>query len=91
MEKTNERPVLVCTEYRGVFFGYARDTDGDVIELRGARMAIYWGTKRGVMELCETGPTSLTRLSARADVQLRKVTSVFEVTPAAVAAWEAAA
>lgn len=85
---TNERPVIVCTEYRGVFFGYALDTKGDVIHLKRARMAIYWGTKRGVLELCETGPTPTSKISARADIEVRKITAVFEITPEAVAAWE---
>ena len=87
---TKERPVIVCTEHRGVFFGYALDTSGATIQLRGARMAIYFGTTRGVMELAETGPTSKSRISARADGEFRKVTVVFEVTPAAAAKWEAA-
>lgn len=90
MAKSKERPVIVCTEYRGVFFGYSSDTSEDVIHLRAARMAIYWGTTRGVMELAETGPTGKSRISARADIELRKVTSVFEVTPAAAEKWEAA-
>lgn len=86
-----ERPVIVCTEHRGVFFGYATgDTIGvDPIMLRGARMAIYFGTTRGVMELAETGPTSKSRISARADIEVRKITSVFEVTDEAAKAWEA--
>jgi hypothetical protein len=85
-----ERPVIVCTEFRGVFFGYTKATTGDTITLRSARMAIYWGTTRGVMELAETGPTSKSRISARADIEVRKVTAVFEVATLAVAAWEAA-
>lgn len=87
-----ERPVIVCTEHRGVFFGYvAGPTKGvDPIELKRARMAIYWGTTRGIMELAETGPTSRSKISARADLELRKITSVFEVTPEAAAKWEAA-
>lgn len=85
-----ERPVIVCTEFRGVFFGYTADTSDDVIHLKKARMAIYWGTTRGVMELAETGPTSSSKISARADIELRKITAVFEVTPAAVENWEAA-
>ena len=84
------RPVIVCTEYRGVFFGYAEDTTGDRVALRGARMAIYWGTTRGIHELAETGPTSKSKISARADVEVRKITAVYEVTPAAVQAWEEA-
>lgn len=90
LAKLPERPVIVCTEYRGVFFGYAADTSGDRIHLRGARMAIYWGTTRGVLELAETGPTPKSRLSARADIEVRKITAVFEVTPTAVERWEGA-
>lgn len=85
-----ERPVIVCTEYKGVFFGYSSDTSGDVIKLSRARMAIYWGTDRGVMQLAETGPTSNSKISASADIEVRKITAVFELTPDAVAAWEAA-
>lgn len=84
------RPVIITTEHRGVFFGYAEDTSGTTVKLSRARMAIYWGTKRGLMELAETGPTSASRVSARADVELRKVTAVFEVTAAAAEKWEAA-
>lgn len=83
-----ERPVIVCTEFRGVFFGYADDTSGDTIRLNRARMAIRWGTTRGIMELAEVGPNPSSKISARADVELRKVTSVFDVTPAAAGAWE---
>lgn len=86
----SERPVIVCTEHRGVFFGHATETGGSEIKLRGARMAIAFGTTRGVMELAETGPTSRSKISARADIEVRKVTAVFEVTPAAAAKWEAA-
>lgn len=92
MSNTNNgRPVIVCTEHRGVFFGYANDTKGDVIDLAAARMAIAFGTTRGVMELAETGPTSRSKISARADIEVRKVTAVFEVTPTAAEKWEAAA
>lgn len=85
--EAKDRPVLVCTEYRGVFFGYAGDTSGDTVRLRDARMALYWGTERGVMQLAETGPTSKSKISAKADCDLRKVTSVFEVTPDAEKVW----
>lgn len=85
-----ERPVIICTEHRGVFFGYAHDTKGDTIKLRAARMAIYWGTTRGVMELAEVGPNDKSKISARADIEVRKITAVFEVTTGAVEKWEAA-
>lgn len=83
------RPVVVTTEFRGVFFGYAKDTTGDRFTLHDCRMAIYWGTSRGVMQLAETGPTSSSKISAKATMELRKVTSVMEVTPEAEAAWQA--
>lgn len=85
-----ERAVIVCTEFKGVFFGYTTDTSGDVIHLKRARMAIYWGTTKGIMQLAETGPTGSSKISARADLELRKITSVFELTPDAIAAWEKA-
>jgi hypothetical protein len=88
--KVAERPVIVCTEFRGVFFGYAEDTSGDVIHLKRARMAIYFGTTKGVMQLAETGPTKQSKISARADVEVRKVTAVFAVTDQAAKAWEEA-
>lgn len=82
------RPVIVCTSHRGVFFGFAEDTSGDVIHLKGARMAIYWGTTRGVMELAEVGPNLKSKISAKADIEIRSVTAVFEVSDAAKLAWE---
>lgn len=84
------RPVIVCTEHKGVFFGMTNAASGaDPIHLKDARMAIYWGTTKGVMQLAETGPTSSSKISAKADLELRKITSVFEVSPAALVAWEA--
>lgn len=88
--KKIERAVIVCTEHRGVFFGYATDTSGDKIDLKRARMAIRFGTTRGVMELAETGPTRNSLVSARADLEVRRVSAVIEVTPAAAEKWEAA-
>ena len=89
-KKNVERPVIVTTEHRGVFFGYATDTSGDTIKLKRARMAIYWNTKRGLFELAEVGPNSGSKISARADIEVRKITSVMEVATEAVAKWEAA-
>ena len=89
-KKVTERPVIVCTSHRGVFFGYSANTSGDVIYLKRARMAIYWGTTRGVMELAEVGPNAKSKISARADLELRGITCVMEVTADAVAKWEAA-
>ncbi len=89
MSTDNARPVIVCTSHKGVFFGYASDTSGDVIHLKDARMAIYWGTTKGVMQLAETGPTGSSKISAKADIEIRGITAIFEVAPAAHEAWKA--
>jgi hypothetical protein len=52
-------------------------------------MAIYFGTTRGVMELAESGPTGKSKISAKADIEVRGVTAVFEVSDSAKAAWDA--
>lgn len=89
-KEITSRPVIICTSHKGVFFGHAKNTDGDIIHLTGAKMAIYWGTTRGVMELANTGPTSSSKISLPADIEVRGVTAVFEVTSEAAAKWEAA-
>lgn len=83
------RPVLVTTAHRGVFFGYSEDTTGDVIALNNARNCVYWdvGTK-GFLGLASSGPTSKCRVGPAANIVLKNITSVTEVTEKAVAAWE---
>ena len=72
-EKPPERAVMVCTDKRGVFFGYATDTSGDVIHLRAARMAVYWSqSMHGVLGLAKDGPDSDCRISKPADIELRE-------------------
>jgi len=86
-----ERAVLVTTAHRGVFFGYAEKTEGETIALKRARLCLYWSKEvRGFMGLASTGPTSSCRIGPPADIELRSITSVVEVTPIAVKAWEAA-
>jgi len=79
----------VTTEFRGVFFGYADDTNGDTITLTKARNCIYWSAKTGgFMGLASDGPGAGSRIGATVDkIELRKVTAVLEVTPKAVEAW----
>ena len=85
-----ERPVVVTTEFRGVFFGYAEDTSGDTVKLKRARCAIYWpAEQKGFMGLASDGPHKNARIGPAADIDLRKVTAVLECTEAAVKAWEA--
>jgi hypothetical protein len=86
-----ERYVLVTTEHRGVFAGFASDTTGDVISLRAARNCIYWSADvKGFLGLAATGPTKECKIGPAADIELRKITAVAAVTPEAQAKWEAA-
>lgn len=88
MKRDTDRPVLVTTVHRGVFFGWADDTTGDRVTLRDARCAIRFGTTRGFLELADTGPTKGSKIGAVApQIDLRGVTSVSEVTEAAARAW----
>jgi hypothetical protein len=85
-----ERPVLVTTIHRGVFFGYATQTSGETIALKRARNCICWSADvKGFIGLATTGPSASCRVGPAADIELRGVSAVVECTPEAVAAWEA--
>jgi len=88
------KPVLVTTIHRGVFGGLIpedQDLHVKTMPLKTARMAIYWGTTRGIMELCETGPTKDSKISAPADIaMLQDITGVFEITEEAWEKWMSA-
>lgn len=87
-----ERAVLVTTEHRGVFFGYASDTGGESIVLTRARNAVYWSAVvKGFGGLAVTGPDARSRIGpAIPSIELRGITSVSECSPEAVRAWESA-
>ena len=90
-KKSSERAVLVTTEHRGVFFGYADKTDGDVINLKRARNCIYWpAAQKGFLGLASDGPVNGSKIGPAADIELRAITCVAECTPKAVEAWEKA-
>ena len=85
----NERPVIICTEHRGVFFGYAEDTSSkESVFLKSAKMAIRFGTTKGVMQLAHTGPTNESRISSPADITVNDITAVFEVSKDAEEVWK---
>ena len=86
------RPVLVTTEFRGVFFGYASDTSGDIITLTNARNCIYWPSENGGFGgLASEGPAKGARIGAVVEkLELRKITAVAEVSANAVIVWEKA-
>lgn len=84
-----ERPVLVTTKHRGVFFGFAHDTGSSTVHLKRARMCVYWSQDmQGVLGLASKGPSEGCRISPAADLDLRDVTAVAECSPEAVTQWE---
>ena len=88
------KPVLITTQHRGVFAGLIpvdQDLSVKAMPLKSARMAIYWGTTKGVMELCDTGPTSKSRISATADIpMLHDITAIFDISEKAWDKWNKA-
>ena len=88
------KPVIVTTKHRGVFAGLIedhQDLTATSMPLKEARMAIYFGTTKGLMELAETGPTAKSRISAKADIPaLHDITALFAITDQAWAKWNAA-
>jgi hypothetical protein len=64
--------------------------DAEPIILRDARNILYWSADvKGFVGLAATGPTAGCRVGPKADMELRKVTCVVEVSQRAVDAWEA--
>ena len=87
----DERAVVVTTAHRGVFFGYADKTEGETIQLKRARLCVYWSADlRGFMGLASHGPNKNCKIGPAADIELRQITSVVEVSPEAVTRWEQA-
>ena len=91
----SEKNVLITTAHRGVWFAKVHpDTDltaKTLTNLKDCRMAIYWGTTRGLHQLCATGPTTSSKISSPTDISvLHDVTAVFDVTDEAAAKWVAA-
>jgi hypothetical protein len=98
--------ILITTQHRGVFFaqieeeqlidyktGAAQDPKAPrhLIDLKNCRMAIYFNTTKGVMELAEVGPNKGSRIGATADVDImHDVTAIFSVTEKAAEAWRTA-
>lgn len=91
MKKAIERAVLVTTLHKGVFFGWAKDTSGSTIQLRAARLCIYWSSDlHGFMGLASHGPNGNCKIGPSVDIELRDITSVSEVTTEAAKKWEKA-
>ena len=90
MDDKMSKPVLVTTEFRGVFFGYAEDTTGDNITLTNARDCISWHVENGgFLGLAAEGPAKSARIGCTVErIDLRKVTSVVSVSEDAEIAWK---
>lgn len=86
---TSPIPVLVCTDKRGVVFGYTTNASAEPIDLTNARMCLYWSADvGGVFGLAEVGPTKDCKISAPvATITLKGVTCVMSVDDKAVKAW----
>jgi hypothetical protein len=89
------KSILITTQHRGVFFGQVPIktdlTQKTFSKIQNARMAIYWGTTRGVMQLAETGPTEKSRIGAPCTIDvLHDITAVFAVTDEAAQKWMSA-
>lgn len=90
-EPSSERAVLVTTQHRGVFFGYATETSGASIKLARARNCVYWSSEvRGFLGLAASGPTKSCKIGPAADIELRDITCVAECSDIAREAWESA-
>lgn len=89
------KPVIVCTDKRGVIFGYAKKDSpnkrGQIV-LRNARMCLYWPSSvGGVFGLGENGPNEGTKISANLKkIRLEGVTAIFDVSTEAEQAWMSA-
>jgi len=81
--------VIVCTDKRGVVFGYTTNYHGDQITLTQARMCLYWSAEvGGVFGLAEKGPTKNCKISAIApSLMLNGITAVLSVDDVAEKAW----
>lgn len=86
-----ERPVIVTTEWRGVFYGLATGQPDDQrrISLRECRNVIYWSADvNGFGGLATGGPTDGCRIGpAIPKIKLFGVTSLLECSEAAVKQW----
>ena len=86
-------PVLVTTEFRGVFFGDLEKYDAKtkVATLKDARNCVSWSSDvHGVFGLATKGPSSNCKIGPKIKRirYLEKVTAIVEVTKEAIKAWE---
>ena len=95
MTKTiKQKPVLITTEFRGVFFGYIKDDKKlpAQITLTGVKNCISWSSDiGGFLGLASVGPNNNCRIGKRvSELTLYKITCTVPVEDAAVEKWEKA-
>ena len=87
-----KRIVLVTTDKdrKGVFCGELVSEKREAVELKNARMAVYWSSAtRGVMGLASIGPQKGSRITPSVPkIKLNGVTSITDCTKEAVKQWE---
>lgn len=86
-------PLLITTEHRGVFFGYAPQPTAIVKEIRleNARNCVSWNDTKGFLGLASSGPKRGCKIGPSVPVlHLNAVTSITECTAEAAKAWESA-
>jgi hypothetical protein len=85
-------PLIVTTEYKGVFFGYGKVLKSNTsITLKNARMCVAWpNSTHSMAGLCSISSAEKgLKISPRVpSVILYRITGVFEPTPKAVAVME---
>lgn len=81
--------VVVCTDKRGVVFGYTTDATARPIQLMNARMCLYWSADvGGVFGLADIGPTKGCKISAQVPaIVLEGITAIMLVDEKAEKAW----
>ena len=93
-KSTKQKPVLVTTEFRGVFFGYIKDDKKlpAQVTLTGVKNCISWSADiGGFLGLAAVGPNNNCKIGKRvSELTLYKITSVSPVEDAAVEKWECA-
>jgi len=85
------KPVLVTTEFRGVFFGFVKEDKNlpDEITITKVRNCIYWSSDLGgFLGLAAQGPNGSCKIGAQVEeLRLFKVTSITPVSDEAAKKW----
>jgi hypothetical protein len=94
MAKAKTQAVIICTDKRGVFFGYVDEAPTDIIKVRTvvlkkARMCVHWSVAtKGVLGLASAGPAKGSRVTdAIPSIALDGVHAVLDMTPEAIQRW----